>query len=206
MLPGTVFDRFVAATPVAVATRGLLEHALLAAILDALFQRTAQTLLTNLSARAATAATVAKLSRERWTIEGLFLTLTTVVQCEVITLAYPKAALFGFCVALASSNVYATVKASLRAAHVHELVDAEVSDDYLADELAGNYRGMMIAIPTDDGACLPRCRPRSYPNCWWRWPAASGCRGSKSTGVAPRNRSRTARDSPKKSTSPRRDC
>ena len=43
MLLGNVVDRFVAATPVAVATRGLLERALSAPALDALFQRTAQT-------------------------------------------------------------------------------------------------------------------------------------------------------------------
>jgi hypothetical protein len=103
--------------------------------------------LTNLPATVATAATVADLYRNRWTIEGLFLNLTTILLCEVNTLAYPKAALFGFCVALASSNVYATVKASLRAAHGAEKVEAEVSDYYLADELAGTYRGMMIAIP-----------------------------------------------------------
>jgi hypothetical protein len=104
-------------------------------------------LLTNLSAKVVSAATVADLYRGRWTIEGLFLNLTTILMCEVNTLAYPKAALFGFCAALASSNVYATAKASLRAAHGAEKVEAEVSDYYLADELAGTYRGMMIAIP-----------------------------------------------------------
>lgn len=105
-------------------------------------------LLTNLPARVA-AATVAGLYRGRWTIEGLFLDLTTILRCEVNTLAYPKAALFGFCVALASSNVYATTKAALRAAHGTETVEAEVSDYYLADELSGTYRGMMIAIPAE---------------------------------------------------------
>jgi hypothetical protein len=66
-------------------------------------------LLTNLPVRAAKAGRVATLYRVRWTIEGLFQELTTILRCEVDTLAYPKAALFGFCVALASSNVYATV-------------------------------------------------------------------------------------------------
>lgn len=104
-------------------------------------------LVTNLPARAVTARRAAELYRERWTIEGLFQDLTTILRCEVDTLAYPKAALFGFCVALASSNVYATVKASLRAVHGVEKVEQEVSDHYLGAEISGKYEGMMIAIP-----------------------------------------------------------
>ena len=33
--------------------------------------------------------------------------LTTILHCELNTLPYPKAALFGFCVALAAGNVLA---------------------------------------------------------------------------------------------------
>jgi hypothetical protein len=40
---------------------------------------------------------------------------------------YPKAALFGFCLALVVYNVVALVKASLRAVHGHEKVEKEVS-------------------------------------------------------------------------------
>jgi hypothetical protein len=65
----------------------------------------------------------------------------------VNTLGYPKAALFAFCVALAAFNVYATVKAALRAAHGADKVEQEVSDYFLADEIARTYCGMMIAIP-----------------------------------------------------------
>jgi len=104
-------------------------------------------LLTNLPARVAWARRVAELYRGRWSIEGLFQDLTTILRCEVNTLAYPKAALFGFCVALASSNVYATVKASLRAVHGIEKVERDVSDYYLGEEISGKYEGMMIAIP-----------------------------------------------------------
>jgi hypothetical protein len=65
----------------------------------------------------------------------------------VNSLGYPKAALFGFCVALASNNVYATVKASLRGVHGAEKVERDVSDYYLGEEISGKYEGMMIAIP-----------------------------------------------------------
>jgi hypothetical protein len=106
-------------------------------------------LLTNLPAKVA-AKRIATLYRERWGVEHLFQNLTTLLKCEVNTLAYPKAALFAFCVALAASNVLAAVKAALRAAHPKINVDEEVSDYYLADELAGTYRGLLIALPDDD--------------------------------------------------------
>jgi hypothetical protein len=103
-------------------------------------------LLTNLPAKVR-AAKVAELYRERWTIEKLFQRMTQLLRCEINTLAYPKAALFGFCVALAASNVLATVKAALRATHKKVALDEVLSDFYVAEELAGTYRGMMIALP-----------------------------------------------------------
>jgi hypothetical protein len=103
-------------------------------------------LLTNLPAKIR-ATKVATLYLQRWTIEGLFQNLTTLLRCEVNTLAYPKAALFGFCVALAASNVLATVKAAVRGAQRQARVDERLSDYYVAEELAGTYRGMMIALP-----------------------------------------------------------
>ena len=103
-------------------------------------------LLTNLPAKVR-AAKVAELYRERWTIEKLFHSMTQLLRCEVNTLAYPKAALFGFCVALAASNVLAAVKAALRATHKKVALDEVLSDFYVAEELAGTYRGMMIALP-----------------------------------------------------------
>jgi hypothetical protein len=106
---------------------------------------TTMDLLTNLPAKVG-AAKVAELYRNRWTIEQLFQRMTVLLRCEVNTLAYPKAALFGFCVALAASNVLAGVKAALRATHGKK-VDEQVSDYYVADELAQTYRGMMIALP-----------------------------------------------------------
>lgn len=117
-------------------------------------------LLTNLPRRHATPRRVAELYHRRWTIETLFQNLTTILRCEVDTLAYPRAALFGFCAALAASNVYATVKASLRATHGVETVERNVSDYFLAAEIAGKYEGMMIAIPESHWRPFARCTPR----------------------------------------------
>lgn len=111
-------------------------------------------LLTNLTTREASAKKVAELYLTRWQIEGVFQTLTTVLQCEVNTLGYPKAALFAFCVALAAFNVYATVKAALRVVHGAETVEKKVSDFFLANEIASTYCGMMIAIPPKNWQAL----------------------------------------------------
>jgi Transposase DDE domain len=105
--------------------------------------------LTNLPAKVG-AKRVAQLYRERWTIEHLFLNLTTILHCEMNTLPYPKAALFGFCVALAAGNVLATIKGTLRAVHGIDKVETEVSDYHVALEIRGKYQGMMVALPTEE--------------------------------------------------------
>ncbi len=89
--------------------------------------------------------------RRRWTVEAAFGELATCLNGEVNTLGYPKAALFAFCVALVSYNVLGVVKAALRSVHGEEAVEG-LSSYYLADEVAGTHRGMMIAIPEDEWA------------------------------------------------------
>jgi IS4 transposase len=106
-------------------------------------------ILTNLPTVVADALTVAELYRRRWTVESAFGELATCLNGEVNTLGYPKAALFAFCVALVAYNVLSVVKGALRSVHGDEAVE-EVSGYYLADEIAGTHRGMMIAIPEDE--------------------------------------------------------
>lgn len=105
--------------------------------------------LTNLPAKVRSKRVV-QLYRQRWRIEHLFLNLTTILHCELNTLPYPKAALFGFCVALAAGNVLATVKGALRVEQGAEKVEREVSDYHLALDVAGKYQGMMIALPPEE--------------------------------------------------------
>jgi IS4 transposase len=107
-------------------------------------------LLTNVPAKAARARVIAELYRRRWTIETAFQELEATLRGEVNTLGYPKAALFAFCVALVAYNVLSTVKAALRSVHGEEVVAAEVSGYYVADEIQMTHRGMMIAIPEDE--------------------------------------------------------
>lgn len=106
-------------------------------------------LLTTLPPEVADGRRAAELYRERWQLETVFQELTVHLRCEVNTLGYPPAALFGFCVAVACGNLLATLTGTLRAVRGDATVDM-VSNYYLAEELAATYRGMMIAVPDRD--------------------------------------------------------
>jgi IS4 transposase len=110
--------------------------------------------LTNLPATVASAEVVSHLYRERWQVETLFLTVTTNFEAEIETLAYPKAALFSFSLALVTYNILATLRAALASVHGVEKVEAALSDFYVVDEIQGTYRGMMIAIPPEHWQCF----------------------------------------------------
>ena len=107
-------------------------------------------ILTNLSKGAANARKIAMLYRNRWTIEIAFQELTVHLNSEINTLGYPRAALFGFCVALVAYIIMAILKAALRTVHGTKTIEDSLSGYYLADELSGVYRGMMIAIPAHE--------------------------------------------------------
>lgn len=92
------------------------------------------------------AVRIAEVYRDRWDIEGVFFHLTQALQGEVETLAFPRAALLGFALALVAGNVLAVVQAGLREAHGAEAA-GQVSFYYVAEEITGTYRGMMVAIP-----------------------------------------------------------
>ena len=120
-------------------------------------------LLTNLPS-SVTGQAIAGGYHGRWNIEAAFARLTTALRCELNTLGYPDAALFGFCLAVVMYNAVSTVMAAIRAAHPKLLESSKppsatgpdrpagkeqlrLSFYYLADEIAGVWRGMAIAIP-----------------------------------------------------------
>jgi hypothetical protein len=107
-------------------------------------------LISNLPATTANATEIAESYRTRWTIETAFQELTEHLQSEINTLGYPPAALFGFCVALVAYSLLQVTKAALRQAHGAETVNQVVSGYYLADELSGVSRGMLIALPEQE--------------------------------------------------------
>lgn len=103
--------------------------------------------LTNVAATDADALQLAELYGQRWTIETVFHEIAQTLECEIQTLGYPKAALFAFCLALVVFNAVSLLKASLRAVHGAETVQAEVSGYYLSLEIRGTYEGMLVAVP-----------------------------------------------------------
>lgn len=104
-------------------------------------------LLTNLPKKV-TALRLADIYRERWTIEKHFQFLTQSLNCELPGLGQPRAALFGFAMALLAANALAVIRASLRSVH-GEAAEAETSGHYLADEIAHDYRTLMKYLPPE---------------------------------------------------------
>lgn len=111
-------------------------------------------ILTNLPTDKVDACQVAEAYRNRWCIETAFQHLEQNFNSEINTLGYPRAALFGFSVALVAYNVFAVVMAALRSAHPSKAIEATVSSYALAEELGSTYRGMMIALPAPQWQCF----------------------------------------------------
>lgn len=102
--------------------------------------------LTNLP-ETVTAVQIAELYRKRWGIEGAFQQLEAHFQSEINTLGYPKAALFGFCLALVAFNIYSTVMAALRGAYPEQDINDTISPYYIAHELSRVTEGMRLVVP-----------------------------------------------------------
>ena len=116
-------------------------------------------IISNLSKRAARAKTIAKLYRDRWTIETAFQHLTEHLNSEINTLGYPRAALLGFCVALVAYIIMSVIKSALASIHGADVIDKQVSGYYVADEISATYRGMMIAIDYDHWIVFQQMTP-----------------------------------------------
>jgi hypothetical protein len=106
-------------------------------------------LITNASKAKVNAKRAAVLYRKRWKIETAFQELKHDLNSEINTLGYPPAALFAFCVALVAYMIIAVIKAALSSVHGAKKVDNDLSGYYMADEISGVYRGMMIAVSAD---------------------------------------------------------
>jgi len=119
-------------------------------------------LLTNLSKTAAHAKQIAQMYRKRWSIETAFQELEAHLYSEINSLGYPKAALFGFCVALVAYNVLAVVKGALRSVHGEHTIANEVSGYYLAGHLQRTYDGMIIAIAEEHWAIFQRMSEQTF--------------------------------------------
>lgn len=104
-------------------------------------------ILTNLPNRVK-ATRIAEAYRGRWKLEAAFGELATALHCEIGSLGYPPAALFAFGIGLVAYNILSVVRTALAAAHGESCLD-DISAYYVADEIRGMMRGMMVAIGTD---------------------------------------------------------
>ena len=106
--------------------------------------------LSNLPVEVADGIAIAVLYLDRWTIETAFAELTVVLRCEIETLGYPRAALFSFAVAVLAANLLGAVRAVLGSERGAFTVKEELSVFQEATDIAGVYKGMMIAIPVPE--------------------------------------------------------
>lgn len=112
------------------------------------------------------AATVARLYRKRWTLETAFQHLEQHFASELNTLAYPRAALFGFCLALVAYNVFSVMRAALDSAH-SEPVSKGVSSYYIAHEISATFRALLLLGEALDWQFLATCPPVQFAH-WLR--------------------------------------
>lgn len=106
-------------------------------------------ILTNLPKRI-TALKVADIYRQRWTIETAFQEVAENLEGEIKTLGYPRAALFGFCMALTGFNLIHVILTAIRAVHGAEEPAPAVSIYYVCDEISHTYRGLELVLNDAD--------------------------------------------------------
>ena len=90
---------------------------------------------------------IARLYRRRWSIEGMFGRLESVLNSEITTLGHPRAALLGFTVAVLAHNLLSLIKRCVERAHRQEAPQLNVSTYHLAQHVRGAYAGLLIAVP-----------------------------------------------------------
>src|SRR5262249_41837004 len=136
-------------------------------------------ILTNLPLRQASAKRVGRLYRKRWTLESAFQRLEAYFHAAINTLGYPKAAWFGFCLAVVAYNMVAVVLAAVRSVHGAEPMDQDLSLYYVANDIAQTYHGMTIAIPEDAWRVFSRMRPAEMVATLREWAQMVGLKADR---------------------------
>jgi len=79
-------------------------------------------------------------------IETAFQEMAENLEGEIETLGYPKAALFGFCMALVSYNLMSVVRAEVASQHGDEAAET-FSTYYACHEVSQTTEGMSVVLP-----------------------------------------------------------
>jgi IS4 transposase len=110
------------------------------------------------------AATIARLYRKRWRIEGKFQRLESVLHSEINGLGHPRAALLGFAIAVLAYNFLTLLQRVVEQAHRVQHPNLEVSTYHLAQHIKSGYEGQTIALPP---AHWPRVHDDDDPRPSW---------------------------------------
>ena len=118
-------------------------------------------ILTNVPVKRLSAKRALRLYLKRWELETAFQELTDNLRCEINTLGYPKAALFGFALAVTAYNILVVMRDALASSQSTSVAQAEhaqeqVSSYHLAVEVAATTPGMLIAVPEASWEALVR--------------------------------------------------
>ena len=112
------------------------------------------------------AATIASLYRKRWTLETAFQHLERHFASEIDTLAYPRAALFGFGLALVAYNVFSVLRAALDSAQ-GEPVSQDLSSYYIAHQISATFAALLLLSEATDWDFVATCSPVQFAD-WLR--------------------------------------
>lgn len=112
------------------------------------------------------AETIAALYRQRWTIEISFQKLEKYFKSEIETLAYPKAALFGFALAWVAYNILSVMMAALEAAH-DKPVRHELSGYYIALDIRATFLALISLTEAVDWCFIAHQTPVEFAD-WLR--------------------------------------
>jgi hypothetical protein len=122
------------------------------------------------------AVTLAALYRKRWTLETAFQHIEKHFESEINTLAYPRAALFGFCLALVAYNIFQVALTALDSAHP-EPVSQTVSTYYVGHEIAATFLALLMLSEAGDWRFLTGLSPAGFAQ--WLREVASGVNPKK---------------------------
>ena len=134
-------------------------------------------ILTNVPAKRMNAKRALRLYLKRWEIETAFQELTDNLRCEIDTLGYPKAALFGFALAVTAYNILVIMRAALASATSSSVAQKEqaqenLSSYHLAVEVAATTPGMLVAVPEASWDALVRLPLKEFAG--WLLKTAAG--------------------------------
>ena len=107
------------------------------------------------------AAAIAALYRKRWTLETAFQQVEKYFKSEIETLAYPKAALFGFALALVADHIFSVILSALDCAH-EKPVSKDISGYYVAHEIAATFLALIQLTDAAEWGFVAACSPAEF--------------------------------------------